>query len=104
MSARFDQDMSLHSQKFLCIEPEDMQLQGDYSTNSASMVELRVEKCQGHDYCKNETEIDEYFATDKYVVLLSNQIRFESKLHHEASMIRESVLHWMPLDTEGLFR
>ena len=81
-----------------------MQLQGDYNTNSASMVELRVEKCQGHDYCKNQTEIDEFFATDKYIVLLNNQIRFESKLYGEESIIRESVLSWMPLDTEGLFR
>ena len=48
--------------------------------------------------------MDEYFASDKYVVLLNNQIRFDSKLYGEESMIRESVLNWIPLDTEGLFR
>ena len=49
--------MSVHKKKFLCLEPDDMRLQGDWDAESVSLITINVEKCQGHDYCKNETEM-----------------------------------------------
>ena len=95
--------MKEQNEKFMCIEPEDMRLQGDFSTVSASLISIKVEKCQGHDYCKPDEELTEFFETDKFLVLLNNQVRFDTVLLSEESMIQESVLKWMKLDLEGLF-
>ena len=38
IASRYELDMSLHNQKFLCIDQDDMRLQGDYSTDSASLL------------------------------------------------------------------
>ena len=56
----------------MCLEPEDMRLQGDYSSESASVIKVRLEKCQGHDYCQSEKAIDIFFKTDKYVLMINN--------------------------------
>ena len=100
---RYQTDLNLHQKKFMCIEPEDMRMQGDYNSETASLIHIKIEKCTDHDYCKSEEEIDEFFKTDKYMLMLNNQIRFDSNKHEEESIIRESVLQWLPLDIEGLF-
>ena len=104
IAERYERDMEAHNKKFLCLDQENMRLQGDYSSETASLLEVRIEKCVGHDYCRDEKEIDDFFKADKYIIMLNNQIRFNSELHNEDSIIKESVLYWMPPDTEGLFR
>ena len=56
----------------MCIEPEDMRMQGDYNSETASLIHIKIEKCTDHDYCKSEEEIDEFFKTDKYMLMLNN--------------------------------
>ena len=56
IASRYEKDMKEQNKKFMCLEPEDTRLQGDFSTNSASLIFIKVEKCQGLDYCKPEEE------------------------------------------------
>ena len=64
--------MEAHNKKFLCLDQENMLLQGDYSSETASLLEVRIEKCVGHDYCRDEKEIDDFFKADKYIIMLNN--------------------------------
>ena len=72
IAQKYERDMKAYHKKFLCLDEEDMRLQGDYSSETASLLEVRIEKCQGHDYCRDETEIDDFFKADKYIILLNN--------------------------------
>ena len=80
-----------------------MRLHGDYNSETASLIELKVEKCKGHDYCKEVEELESFFRK-KYLILLTNQVRFTSFKLGEEALIEESVLQWMPLESEGQFR
>ena len=82
-----------------------MYLNGDYNSETAALLKITVEKCQGYDYCQPEEELVEFFETsNKLIMLLTNQIRFDTFQLGEDSIIEESVLKWLPLDPEGLFR
>ena len=54
-----------------------MRLNGDFNSGTASMIEIKVEKCHDLDYCKPQDEIDSFFE-NKYLILMNNQIRFDS--------------------------
>ena len=51
-------------------------------------------KCHKRDDCKTEEEVAE-FMKDKYLLLLSNQIRFDSSQYSEESIVPESRLLWL---------
>ena len=43
--------------------------------------------------CKTDKEIDD-FMNGKYLLLLNNQIRFDSLLYGRESIIKESIITW----------
>ena len=55
---------------------------------------MTLKKCHKRDDCKSEEEVAE-FMKDKFMLLLSNQIRFDSSQYYEDSVIRESRLLWL---------
>ena len=54
----------------------------------------------GEEFCKTEEEIDD-FMRGKYLLLLNNQIRFDSHDYNEDSIKMESRIRWMQ-ETQGL--
>ena len=103
IASRSEQAMNVHYRRFLCLDQDDMRLHGDYSSDSASLLFVKLEKCHGHDYCKSEEELKEFFNPNMYFILLNNQVRFDTVKHSEDSIVRESVIEWMRIDPEGLF-
>ena len=73
-----------------------MMIKGDYNSATAQMLLVTLNRCHDRDDCKTKEEIDAYIQ-GKYLVLLSNEIRFDSQLLAEQSIIRESVMTWYPL-------
>ena len=65
--------MDIHQQKFMCIKPEEMRLNGDYNSENASLIEITIEKCHGHEYCKSDKELKSFFESEeKYLLMLTN--------------------------------
>ena len=86
-------NVKLYRKKFLCIDREEMSLYGDYNSLSARTMRVQLMRCLGKDYCKSEEEINQ-FMLDKYLLMLNNQIRFDSTLFGSESIIMESRISW----------
>ena len=63
---------------------------------------MTLKKCNKNkrDDCKSEEEVAEYME-DKFMLLLSNQIRFDSSRYSEESIVKESRLLWLNTNTEN---
>lgn len=57
--------------KFLCIDKEQMKLNGDWNSETARMIIVRLRICLGASYCRSP-EIIKEFIRGKYLVLLHN--------------------------------
>ena len=76
-----------------------MYLYGDYNTRKARLISIQLIKCTGHTYCKTDEEILE-FLRDKWIMLLVNQIRFDSEGFDEATSNPEARVKWIPINTQ----
>ena len=70
-----------------------MRLYGDYNSLSARTMRIQLMKCKGEVYCKSEEEINN-FVRDKYLLMLNNQIRFDSNQFGPYSIIMKSRISW----------
>ena len=71
-------EVERYQQKFMCLEEKDMKIYGDYNSNRARQIQVRLEKCHDQAYCKSDEVIDR-FLEDKYILLLTNQIRYDAQ-------------------------
>ena len=55
--------------------------------------------CEGHEHCKSETEIRKWLR-GKFIVLLYNRVRFITDGFYEQTLIRESVLKYIPVSSQ----
>ena len=63
--------VNLYKHKLLCLNQEDLEIQGTFSSKKAKILRATLKRCYGHDYCKSEEEINEYLE-DKYLIILIN--------------------------------
>ena len=92
--------VELYQKKFRCVDPDEMYIYGDFTTNEARLINVQLKKCRGHAYCKSDDEIKKYFAT-KYILILANQVRFSPSGFEEKTTIQESILMWMTINTRS---
>ena len=92
--------------KLLCVDHEDMQIYGDYNSNKARIINIQLEICNDGGYfaeksitCKSPAEITQ-FLRNKYFVMLYNEKRFDSAVFTNKSIVDESKLLWMPINTQ----
>lgn len=86
--------LRLYKKKFLCVDPTDLEIWGTYDSKKAKRLKIKLSRCEGKAYCKTDGEIDD-FLNGKYLLLLKNQIRFDSEKQNQESLIRESRLDWI---------
>ena len=55
--------------------------------------------CQGHEECKTEEEIRKWLKR-KYILLLYNQIRFETEGYFDEAAKKESRVLYFPINTQ----
>ena len=70
-------EVNLYKKKFRCIDGEDMHVSGDYNSEQASLLLIKLNRCDrsGAIECKDEEEILEFFS-DKFLILLINERLF----------------------------
>ena len=78
-----------------------MQISGDFSSISASLLLLRLEKCRESEAfkCKSDVEITEFFR-DKWLILLYNERLFDSNNYGEDSIVFQSNFKWLNVNTQ----
>ena len=94
--------VNLYKHKFVCLDQEDLEIQGTFSSKKAKLLRATLNRCSGHDYCKSQEEINEYLE-NKYLLLLINQIRFDSERYGEESIVPESRVDWIRVSTKIQF-
>ena len=72
--------------KFLCAKKEDMYIHGSYNSKTARLVNIQLRRCRGRTDCKTDEEIKDFFR-NKYLLILQNQVRFETKYFGEEAII-----------------
>ena len=55
--------------------------------------------CVGHDYCESKEDILKWLA-GKYVLILYNQIRFNTEDFFENTLNKVSVLEYIPISSQ----
>ena len=63
--------VSIKRKTFKCINKEDSYIFGNYDSNAARLMRIKLTKCVDKPYCKPENEIIEFLRT-KYFIFLSN--------------------------------
>ena len=93
----------MYRQKFLCVNQDDLEIYGSFSSQKAKLLRVYLELCHGEENsCASENEIVEYMK-DKYLLFLTNQIRFDSKEYSEESIVKESRVDWIRVSTKQPF-
>ena len=80
------------------MDEKDRFISGNFNTVNASQIRVKLNKCQGKDYCKSEEEINEFFR-GKYIISFVNEIRFDSQFYGKESIIKESRMDWIRVST-----
>lgn len=92
--------VSTYHQKFLCLKQEDMTVYGDFNSDKARMLSVQLKRCVGETYCKSSVEIEDYFR-GKFLLFLTNQVRFDSEGFFEDAAIKESRVMWLTINTQA---
>jgi hypothetical protein len=75
----------MNKNKFKCIDEGYFNIYGNYNSEKASQLYLSVDRCvnttENGNMCAPAQEIDE-FLTDKYILLLYNQVHFNLTAYH----------------------
>ena len=91
--------------KFKCIPREDLIIWGDYNSAKAQQISVKFEMCDDTKErfkgvtCKEKEEIQKWLQR-KFIILLYNQMRFDPKGFHEAAIISESRINYIPISSQ----
>ena len=66
-----------------------MFIYGDFSAQKARQLNIQLRRCRGHSYCESDANINEFFKS-KYLLILMNQVRFNSKEYDDEVTVEES--------------
>ena len=55
----------------MCAKKEELNIYGNFNSANTRMVNVKLERCHGQDYCASDKEITEFFR-DKYLLVLQN--------------------------------
>ena len=93
------EELELMAGKMLCLAEEDAYVYGNFNSDNARMLYIEIVKCVGLDYCANDDEIKDHLR-GKYLNLMNNRRRFDSRYFLEDSLLVESLLTWVPIQTQ----
>ena len=65
----------------------------------ARHIHARLKRCHNRPDCKDEETINNFIKT-RYLLILSNQVRFDTTKYGSESIVRESHIHWLPVTTQ----
>ena len=91
--------IELYQKKFRCLDTSDLDIYGDFNTPKATLLNIQLKKCSGRDDCLPDSKIEE-FLQNKYLLLVMNQVRFDSENYGEEAIIKESKVKWLTINTQ----
>ena len=96
-------EVQFYSKKLKCVDKENYKIFGDYNSYKASQFNVQFLKCNKDIHpdveCKSDAEITE-FIRGKFMMLVFNQVRFDSSQYGHDSIISESKLQWVPVNSQ----
>ena len=95
--------MQTHWKKFQCVDPKDMHISGSYNSDSARLIEVQLVQCHDRDDCKSPEQIKS-FLQNKFLLLLHNRVRFDRQEFGEKLLVEESLVSWIPINTQMRMR
>ena len=90
--------IDLYQQKFICLDDDNLFIYGDYNSLKARNMDMQLIRCHDRLDCKSESEITAYLR-DKFLILMHNEVRFDSNKYGSEAIIQESRLQWIPVNT-----
>lgn len=91
-------EVTTWKKKFKCIDEKDMVIWGDYNSPKAQQLSVKFKMCEG-DGCEDEEVIKKWLA-GKFIILLSNVIKFNPNGFHGESKIMESNIRYIPVSSQ----
>ena len=80
-----------------------MYIYGDFESIKARLMNVQLIKCNNDTRvekdCLPEVDIRK-FLRDKWLIFFNNQIRFDSQNYNEDSILGESRMTWIPVNTQ----
>ena len=94
-------ELKTFKNKFRCADnPErDLELWGDFNSQKTQQLAIRFRRCTGKDYCKSEEEVRDWLRR-KYIVILYNQVRFDTEQYFENSRVEESRIKYIQINSQ----
>lgn len=81
------------------MDPEDLVIWGDYNQDVAQQLAVKFKMCEGHEYCESKEDILKWIS-GKYVLLLYNQVRFNTEVYFQDAVVPVSVLKYIPISSQ----
>ena len=75
-----------------------MKVWGDYNSAKAQQLAIKFKMCEGRADCESEASTREWLR-GKYILLLYNQIRFDTNNYFYESAVSESSLAYIPISS-----
>ena len=71
---------------------------GDYNSDIAESINIQLKKCDSElrTDCKSEEEITHWMRR-KFIIVVTNNERFEPTVYTDEKVVRESVMTWHPI-------
>ena len=91
-------EVTTWKKKFKCINRSDMEIWGDYNSPKAQQLSVKFRMCKGEG-CEDEEDIRKWLA-GKFIILLTNEIKFNPNGFHEESKIMESNIRYIPVSSQ----
>ena len=91
----------LYRKKFICLDKENLEINGDFSSTNGRQLDMQLIKCSGGpaNGCKTDEQIISYFR-NKWILMYYNQIRFDSFEFGLDAIQTESQIKWLPINTQ----
>ena len=91
----------MYQKKFICLKQEDLVLWGDFASEESRQFNIDFVKCNTteHDDCKTDKQVEEY-VRDKYLLILSNQVKFVNSQYGEKSVVPRTNLQWSRFNSQ----
>jgi hypothetical protein len=93
-------DLETYGSKMKCIDYDDFEIFGNFNSQAAKQLTLYLELCdQSTGLCESEDKVNDWLK-DKYLLVLSNQINFDSEAYDQDKIRAESTLTWYKVNTQ----
>ena len=83
----------------MCVDEEELYIRGEFDSLSARRIRASLEKCHDRVDCKSDEEI-RAFVRGKFLLKINNQIRFDSQKFNEKTIVKESILSWIAVNSK----